>query len=139
MDKFFERMEIRREKILQRESHVDKVRRINREHVNETHPAPGRHGPKVFEWVVQNGYRVRTSLTRAEADNAWDSWKVSQMRYNSIDNEWDVCSEWGNDFDGDDDDSDLMDHWRRDDRQSNDGMSYDVIMRNICLHIPRTQ
>ena len=64
--------------------------RLQREKVQSKFPNPGKKGPTCFQWVLTNGFRVRTPVTRAEAQDLWSSVPDSHKRYDSFRNEWDI-------------------------------------------------
>lgn len=70
--------------------------RIDRERAQERHQCPGHTGPHVFHWDKNEdtGIRVRTAITRAQVPEYWENYTNSQRVYNSVDNEWDICSEF---------------------------------------------
>ncbi|HEV7738262.1 MAG TPA: hypothetical protein VGO47_12935 [Chlamydiales bacterium] len=92
-------------KRLQEESPDDKLARLNRE---RTPVAPGRRGARVWHWQpVADGIRIRTLIPRRFAQNVWGSYNAKQAIFNSLRNEWDVCTEFDpdpTDTDSDDDD-----------------------------------
>jgi hypothetical protein len=55
---------------------------------------PGKRGPKVFQWVLVNGFRIRTPVDHNHVEFVWDDYGPTQMIYDSINDEWDLCEEF---------------------------------------------
>ncbi|KAL0068966.1 hypothetical protein AAF712_003959 [Marasmius tenuissimus] len=86
------------------ESHSARHTRLQREKEAENPRAPGKKGPRVWHWekvTLGEGkdeyFRVRTLLTRGDADSKWSFYSPSQKVFNSWQNCWDVCSDLGDD------------------------------------------
>ncbi|KAJ8077489.1 hypothetical protein PM082_001920 [Marasmius tenuissimus] len=89
------------------ESVSHREQRWEHERDNERKPQPGKNGPRIWYWeMAEHEFRVRTLLTRAEGNDCWSKHGFDQKRYNSFQNCWDICSDWG----GYDDDTDDDDH-----------------------------
>ncbi len=104
MKAFFERQEKIRAETLLKENSRDKQRRQQRENQHLAKQCPGANGPTVFRWEKVDGHRIRVQVSRNEASEWWSYYKSSQMKYNSILNQWDI----GTDIE-DGDDRDMMD------------------------------
>lgn len=92
---FFRRKAAERGRVVDNETPDATRRRLDREHDHMYYPLPGVHGPRVFKWVLIGQVWIRTPLTRSAVHMKWYGWPHSWLRYNSIDNEWDLCSKWG--------------------------------------------
>lgn len=69
--------------------------RLSRERQAASQSVPGKRGAQVFKWdKVDSGGRVRTRIDRGEVDHLWVTYARTQRKYNSFDNEWDLCSEF---------------------------------------------
>ncbi|KAF8961312.1 hypothetical protein BDZ97DRAFT_1921393 [Flammula alnicola] len=55
---------------------------------------PGKRGPRVFQWKVVSGFRIRQAVNRKEVDLVWENYPSRQIKYNSFSNEFDICSEF---------------------------------------------
>jgi len=91
---FMIRQNKRREAKLSKESEADREARESRENSAAKRSCPGKKGPTVYIWENDNGVRTRTLLTRAQVEDYWGNYRSSQQIYNSIDNCWDLCSEF---------------------------------------------
>ncbi|KAG6819796.1 hypothetical protein H0H93_008550 [Arthromyces matolae] len=66
--------------------------------------APGKKGARVFVWDDVDGFRVRRHAGRKHVDDIWEAYGSKQRRYDALRDEWDLCSEFGeNSDDGSDD------------------------------------
>lgn len=112
---FFARMDANRITAINRENSSDKQARLSREAAQKAHPRPGlsSKAARVFEWIEddETGFLLRTPITRSLAQDYWHNYTEKQRRYNSILNEWDLCTELeldgvGRGYEDDDDDDD---------------------------------
>jgi hypothetical protein len=102
---YFTRRQQRNEARMQIETAQDKQIRADRDKLAAKRQCPGRKGPAVYCWELDdNDLRVRTLQTRKQVDDVWSRYSGHQKVYNSFDNEWDCCSLFGDDSDTDDDD-----------------------------------
>jgi hypothetical protein len=118
---FFSRhAEIRARKIAT-ETELERQKRLDRERHAEKHQAPSRRkgGPTIFHWTEEGQFRIRTRVPRAQVEDIWDCYSNTQHRFDSVNNEWDICTEFdpsgspemeddfvaGNDFNGNEDDA----------------------------------
>lgn len=118
---FFARhVEIRSRKIAT-ETPQERQKRLDREQNARKHAAPSRrgHGPAVYHWSEEGQFRIRTRVFRACVEDIWDCYSDSQRKYDSIHNEWDICSEFDPDGRPEADES-LSDF----DRYEDDGLAY---------------
>jgi hypothetical protein len=88
------RRNIKRKEILLNENDVERQARQDRENAAAKRRVPGKKGPAVFIWEKENGVRTRTLLTRGQVEGFWGRYGSSQRIYDSIDNCWDLCSEF---------------------------------------------
>jgi len=111
---FFSRMEKSREKAIQREDSRAKTVRLSREAAQKAHPPPGlgSKAPRVYEWEedVSTGFLLRKPVSRSYAQDIWSNYSKTQRRYNSVRNEWDLCTALDPGAIGTDD-SDSDDDW----------------------------
>ena len=94
---YFERLKQNRPARLAVETPQARASRVQREQAAARHLAPGRKGPRVFCWEPHphfHGFRVRTQVSHAEVEDLWGSYGNQQRRFNSFDNEWDICTEF---------------------------------------------
>ena len=95
MRRYFDRLSVESSAITASESAVQRQRRLSREAAMAHSPEPGRRGAIVFRWVDHNGFRVRSRCNRQTATTIWEMYAGENMRrYDSIHNEWDVCTEF---------------------------------------------
>jgi hypothetical protein len=101
--KFFAARDERHAQKLMYESPEDCQRRLNRQR------KPPTKNTKVFRWIVSlhgdPSKRVRTLITKKEHEDWFDYYGPKQIRYDAWENEWDLCTEFGDD-DDDRDESD---------------------------------
>jgi hypothetical protein len=92
---FIVRQNVRRKAKISRESVAERQARKDRENKAATKSCPGKKGPTVFRWEVDDhGVWTRNLLFRREVEDHWSSFCSSQQIYNSIDNCWDLCEEF---------------------------------------------
>jgi len=91
---FMTRQNERRKAIISKETKDECEAREGRENTAAKRSCPGKRGPTVYIWENDNGVRTRTHLTRAQVEDYWGNYRSSQQIYNSIDNCWDLCSEF---------------------------------------------
>ena len=105
---FFEQRRKLRPGHLARETLERKIARLQREKAAEKHLPPGGHSTATFfRWTdADTPQRVRKQMTRNEAEQMWSLYSDRQRRYDSLTNEWDICTEFGDGPSDDDDDDD---------------------------------
>ncbi|KAJ3745253.1 hypothetical protein DFH05DRAFT_1459074 [Lentinula detonsa] len=54
---------------------------------------PGRKGARVYYWDLVEGTRVRTAVGRSNYEDIWDRYGSHQQRYDSVADEWDICTD----------------------------------------------
>ena len=93
---FFARHEVIRTRKIVTESEGERQRRLDRERNAQSHQAPSRNtrGPVVYYWSQEGQFRIRTRVFRGNVEDIWDHYADSQRRFNSIHNEWDICTEF---------------------------------------------
>jgi hypothetical protein len=105
-------MNIRADQLL-RESAEHKARREQRETKNSSFLTPTRNGAPVFYWEEHlTGFRIRTRVPHRDVYEIWGRYANSQKRYDSLVDEWDICTEFDPDAiapDYDDDEDDDID------------------------------
>ncbi|KAL0570959.1 hypothetical protein V5O48_010999 [Marasmius crinis-equi] len=103
MHGFFARRIAQREHRLMTETCLQRQSRESREDSSWRSEPPGKKGPRVYRWETDNGFRIRKAVDRAEVHKAWSYYGINQRRFDSVANEWDCCSEFGDLIEGDDD------------------------------------
>lgn len=93
---YFTRMESRYARRIRQESDRVMQARLSREAAQDSHPYPGqRSGPTSFHWRHdETGVWVREHISRGLARTIWANYSNSQRIYNSVDDEWDICTEF---------------------------------------------
>ena len=111
---FLARQNIRRKKNLSNENEIERQAREDRENTAAKKSCPGKRGPTVYLWEKDNDVWNRTLLSRGQVERDWRAFPNSHLIYNSVDNCWDVCSEFsscagtaGDDYEYDSNDSDI--------------------------------
>jgi hypothetical protein len=94
---FFARRKQDDEKRRARESNSERQQRENRERASNPAMGPGRKGAKVWHWEMVDGFRVRTLVTRGRVEDEWEIYSRVQKIFNGFRNEWDICTEFGED------------------------------------------
>ncbi|KAG6849548.1 hypothetical protein H0H93_007563 [Arthromyces matolae] len=108
---FFLRREKANELTLLSESSIDKQARESRAKNALKNAAPGKKGARVFIWEDVDGHRIRKPAGRKHVDDIWEAYGDQQRRYDAFRDEWDICTEFGeDDRDSDDDDYGDTDH-----------------------------
>ncbi|KAJ6484901.1 hypothetical protein C8R45DRAFT_931335 [Mycena sanguinolenta] len=103
---FLARRQSRNSQLAEVESPKAKTQRLQREAHAATGEPPGKKGAHVFIWEEESGFLIRRSITQAEAADIWDCFGPNQRRYDSFNNEWDLCDELAPNEGPQDDDSD---------------------------------
>ncbi|KAJ3872954.1 hypothetical protein F5051DRAFT_338449 [Lentinula edodes] len=110
---FIERRDAQRLRAISSETAVERQSRLSREKNAEKDRAPGRKGARVYYWDLVEGVRVRTAVGRNNYEDIWERYGSRQRRYDSVADEWEVCTdldpEDGPDYSFDDDDDDDSD------------------------------
>ena len=91
---FLARQDLRRKKKLSNENEDQRKRREDREKAATKRSCPGKKGPTVYLWEKDNGVWNRTLISRGQVERDWSMYPNSHTIYNSVDNCWDVCSEF---------------------------------------------
>ncbi|KAJ3870853.1 hypothetical protein F5051DRAFT_341597, partial [Lentinula edodes] len=110
---FLKRREIDRLRKIASESMKDRQSRLQREENASRNMPPGRKGARVYYWDLVEGVRVRTAVGRNNYEDIWERYGQRQRHYDSVADEWDICTELDpNDEpsypDDDDDDDDYF-------------------------------
>ena len=74
------------------ESDFARIRRIERERRAVLFECPDEKGSYVFEWIEIDGEWRRTYVPGHNLHNVWASYTNSQRWYNSVRDEWDLCT-----------------------------------------------
>jgi hypothetical protein len=110
---YLRRMQERQKRVMVKDDDRRRQSREARELAQKRHPCPGRKGPLVFHWELPEdvgGIHMRVPVSRDAVSSVWGSWGPKQRIYNSVDNKWDVCTEFDeNETPDDDSDHDDMD------------------------------
>ena len=94
---FFTRRKQDDEKRRARESDYERQQRENRERASNPAMGPGKQGAKVWYWEMVDGFQMRTLLTRRRMEDEWSVYSRVQKIFNGFRNEWDMCTEFGED------------------------------------------
>ncbi|KAJ3803534.1 hypothetical protein F5876DRAFT_18159, partial [Lentinula aff. lateritia] len=110
---FIQRREDYRLKVIASETSTERQSRLQREANADKDQPPGRKGARVYYWDLVEGTRVRTAVGRSNYEDIWERYGLRQRRYDSVADEWEVCTDFDpNDapddygYYSDDDDSD---------------------------------
>ncbi|KAG5649130.1 hypothetical protein H0H81_006052, partial [Sphagnurus paluster] len=109
---FFSRREKANKVSLEAESAVDKQARESRQKHANKQKAPGKKGARVYVWDEIDGHRIRRPAGRQHVDAVWEDYGDQQRRYDAFRDEWDLCSEFGEDdpyYSDDDHETPLLD------------------------------
>lgn len=92
---YFTRMAANHSVFEQKESTLQKKKRLARENHSRTGEAPGRKGATVFYWERHDsGFRFRRQVPRAGVAQLWEEYAPAQRRYDGFTDEWDICTEF---------------------------------------------
>lgn len=112
---FIQRREDHRLKVIASETSTERQSRLQREANADKDRPPGRKGARVYYWDLVEGTRVRTPVGRSNYEDIWERYGSRQRRYDSVADEWEVCTDFDpNDapddygYYSDDDDSDCF-------------------------------
>jgi hypothetical protein len=109
---YLRRMQERQKHVMAKDDNHRKQLREARELAQKHHPCPGRKEPLVFHWELPEdvGRICMCVPVSRDAVSVWGSWGPKQRIYNSVDNKWDVCTEFDeNETPDDDSEDDNMD------------------------------
>lgn len=97
LDEFLVRRESAAKKAWRLATPIDRQRWQSRKSLWKKFPACiyGKKAPIVFEWTCEDGFWVRTRLTRAQVEDQKGDWGPDQVRYNEIFHQFDVYLPWG--------------------------------------------
>lgn len=111
MESFLQRRTKYCDNIIANESPKDRESRLAREQNAEKKLCPGKKGARVYFWDLINGCQVRTPAGRSNQEGVWNQYGDQQRRYDSVADEWDLCTEFDPDdeMDNPDDDGSLSD------------------------------
>lgn len=98
---------------IEQESTEDRIKRLDRERNASRFVCPGPRGAYVFLWVDNQGYSVRTYVSRADVPDIWASYASTQKWYDSVHDQWDIGIELDPAATVDDDDYEDSDDWER--------------------------
>ncbi|KAJ3991547.1 hypothetical protein F5050DRAFT_1581232 [Lentinula boryana] len=112
---FLQRRENARASLIASESPSQRQIRLSREENAQKDRPPGRKGARVYYWDLRDGKRIRTGAGRSNYEDLWERYGPRQRRYDSVADEWDVCTDLDpsdipvdmdmDDFDDSDDDT----------------------------------
>ncbi|KAJ3849134.1 hypothetical protein EV368DRAFT_47928 [Lentinula lateritia] len=107
---FIQRREAYRLKVIASEAASECQSRLQQEENARRDRPPGRKGARVYYWDLVEGIRVRTAVGRSNYEDIWERYGPSQRRYDSVADEWEICTDLdpdgGCDLDSLEDDSD---------------------------------
>ncbi|KAJ3901575.1 hypothetical protein F5879DRAFT_807055 [Lentinula edodes] len=138
---FIQRREAHRLKAIVSEAASERQSRLQREENARRDRPPGRKGARVYYWDLVEGIRVRTAVGRSNYEDIWERYSPSQRRYDSVADEWEVCTDLdpdGGDLDsfGDGSDDDFFISTRS---QSNAEVGHDVGPASSYAYVARLQ
>ncbi|KAJ3898862.1 hypothetical protein F5879DRAFT_811883 [Lentinula edodes] len=90
---FLKRREADRVKLISSEGPTARQSRLAREENASKHRPPGRKGARVYYWDLIEGVRVRTPVGRNNYEDIWERYGQHQKHYDSVADEWDICTE----------------------------------------------
>ncbi|KAJ3791887.1 hypothetical protein GGU11DRAFT_694143 [Lentinula aff. detonsa] len=90
---FIKRRDERRLKAIATETTLQHQSRLQREDNARKDRPPGRKGARVYYWDLVEGTRVRTAVGRSNYEDIWDRYGSHQRRYDSVADEWDICTD----------------------------------------------
>ncbi|KAJ3862567.1 hypothetical protein EV359DRAFT_83218 [Lentinula novae-zelandiae] len=112
---FIKRRDAQRLQAISSETAVERQSRLSREKNAEKDRALGRKGARVYYWDLVEGVRVRTAVGRSNYEDIWERYGSRQRHYDSVADEWEVCTDLDPDdgpddsrYDDDNDDSDCF-------------------------------
>ena len=93
---YFERQKERHDRLAAAESETEKLERLVREESYKLFPVPSTLGTSVFRWIADpfTGFRLRTRVSRRDVPVVWRIYGRAHKKYDSIDDEWDICTEF---------------------------------------------
>ncbi|KAJ3736854.1 hypothetical protein DFJ43DRAFT_975938, partial [Lentinula guzmanii] len=107
---FIKRRGERRLRVITSETTLEHQSRLQREENARRDRPPGRKGARVYYWDLVEGIRVRTAVGRSNYEDIWERYGSHQRRYDSVADEWDICTDLdphdGPDYDDLDSDDD---------------------------------
>lgn len=71
--------------------------RAQKEQHAARHLCPGAKGATVFVWEDIDGFRVRKAAGRKKYALIWEDYRKKERRYDAFYDEWDLCTEFGDD------------------------------------------
>ncbi|KAE9398902.1 hypothetical protein BT96DRAFT_714653 [Gymnopus androsaceus JB14] len=90
---FLERRERYSLKLIAAETADECQSRLDREANARKGSPPGWTGARVFYWELINGERVRIPQGRNDFQSLWERYSSDQRRYDSVTDEWDICTD----------------------------------------------
>lgn len=90
---FLKRREDARASFITGESASQRQMRLSREENAEKDRPPGKKGARVYYWDLRDGKRVRSAAGRSNYEDLWERYGPRQRRYDSVADEWDVCTD----------------------------------------------
>ncbi|KAJ3875415.1 hypothetical protein F5051DRAFT_333890 [Lentinula edodes] len=137
---FIQRREAHRLKVIASEAASEHQSRLQREENARRDRPPGRKGARVYYWDLVEGIRVRTAVGRSNYEDIWERYGPSQRRYDSVADEWEICTDLdpdgGCDLDSLEDDSD-DDYFIPMPSQSNEEAGHDVGPASSYAYVAR--
>jgi hypothetical protein len=108
MKTYFVRRTAENQRRMATETLQAKQSRLDREAKQSKKQCPGKKGPTVFQWVNNDGIRIREPVSRRQVEDLWDIYSSHQMKYDGFSNQFDICTDFedgpvdmGNDSDSD--------------------------------------
>jgi hypothetical protein len=94
MEAYFTRRQKENQHRMATETFQARTSRLDRKAKQLTKPCPGKKGPTVFQWNLDNGFRIRHLIPRAQVEGIFSCYASHQMKYDSFCNQYDVCSDF---------------------------------------------
>ena len=92
MQSFFEQRVQNRALVIASETDRGRLSRLDRERHASKNLCPGQAGSRVYLWELDEGRRIRRSVGRGFQQQIWLGYSSNQHCYDSVANEWDLCS-----------------------------------------------
>ena len=84
MEAFFRRRKEENQKRMATETIQARTSCLDRKAKQSRKPCPGKKGPTVFQWDMDNGFHMRHLVPRAQVEGIWDCYASQQMKYDSF-------------------------------------------------------
>ena len=89
---FFSRIEKRRERFKMLENAKTRMIRVDRERRASSYQCPEHNAATLYEWREKDEAFIRIRITSLQKPVVWANYRNSQKHYDSISDEWDLCT-----------------------------------------------